>query len=159
MINKKYRQGVGALILNNENKIFVAKRITPKNSWQMPQGGIDDYEDPDIALFRELKEEIGTDNVKIIGKTQKLKYDLPDADKKNLFNGKYNGQEQVWYIVKFLGNDADIDLNYHHAPEFLEWKWENEDYILSNIVSFKYNMYAEVISYMKKILNNSKFST
>ena len=117
------RSGVGIVLLNKENKVFVAKRIdNPKNFWQMPQGGIDDHEKPEEAVWREMMEEIGTNNAKLIKSTnQWYKYEIPKETLKTLPLGeKYIGQKQKWFLMRFIGEDKEININTPH-PEFLDW--------------------------------------
>ena len=141
-----YRPCVGLYILNSEKKIFVGERIDNPGAWQMPQGGIDGNEDIETAVFREMKEEIGTDNAKILTIMQeKLRYDLPPHLKDKLWNGEYRGQEQTWVALEFLGKDSDINLNHDATPEFQAWKWVTPLSSLDLIVPFKKTTYEEVI--------------
>lgn len=142
-----YRKGVGACILNSKNQIFMAERLDIKNQWQMPQGGVDENEDLDIAIFRELLEEVGTDKFEIIAKTDWLKYDLPVEHRANLIKGKYIGQKQIWYFLKFTGVDTDINLNADSHPEFSQWKWVEKEELVEKIIDFKKDMYKEIIRF------------
>ena len=119
-----YRNGVGIVVLNNENKVFVAKRIdNPKNFWQMPQGGVDEGENLLNAAYRELKEETSIFNVKLIKEIEDwTQYDLPSKLIGIIWKGRYKGQKQKWFIFKFLGNDTEINIKTKN-PEFLDWKW------------------------------------
>ncbi len=146
-MEKLYRKGVGAFIINNENQIFMAERLDVKNQWQMPQGGVEENENLDVAIFRELQEEIGTDKFNIISKTNWLKYDLPTDAQKNLSNGKYIGQQQIWYFLEFLGDNDDINLNFDKHPEFSQWEWVQKETLLDRIINFKKNMYQEIINF------------
>jgi putative (di)nucleoside polyphosphate hydrolase len=141
-----YRCGVGIVVLNQNKKIFVGKRIDNNtDAWQMPQGGIDAGEDEDKAMYRELKEETSISNIKIIRKSQEyFYYNLPYNLQKKFWGGKYLGQKQRWYLVEYLGNDGDININTEH-PEFSEWKWVNKDEINKIIVSFKKELYRDII--------------
>jgi putative (di)nucleoside polyphosphate hydrolase len=143
-----YRLGVGAVVLNRAGLVFVAKRIdTPGDAWQMPQGGIDADEDPREAVLRELGEEIGTQNVEILDETPDwLVYDLPKDVRKKVWKGKYRGQKQKWYAVRFLGEDADIDLNAHKHPEFSAWKWADMHHLPQLIVPFKRDLYQDIVA-------------
>jgi len=142
-----YRLGVGALILNNDNKVFVAKRIdTPGPAWQMPQGGIDEGEDPAVAVLREVEEEIGTANCEVIAQSNGwLTYDIPEDLRATLWGGKYRGQKQKWYAMRFLGNDNDVVLDAHHKPEFSEWRWVKMKQIPELIVPFKRELYNKIV--------------
>jgi len=150
--NLPYRKCVGMMLLNDKNEIFIGKRIDNRvGGWQMPQGGIDDNEDPEQAVIRELQEEIGTDKVEILTRTKNSHYyDLPEILVPKLWSGKYRGQQQVWFALRFLGNEADINLNYHHVAEFSEWKWANREEVVSLVVDFKRDLYREV---MKELIS------
>ena len=123
------RQGVGVIVLNKNNEVFVAKRKdNPVDKWQMPQGGIDFNETPFDAMIRELAEETSIKNIKVLKEIEKsLEYELPPNLLGKIWKGKFRGQKQKWYIVKFLGNDNEINLNTKH-PEFIEWKWINYNF-------------------------------
>ncbi len=127
--------------------MFVAKRIdNPGEAWQMPQGGIDKGEDPALAVMRELEEETGTANVEIIAETADwLTYDIPETLRASLWGGKFRGQKQKWYAMRFLGSDDDIKLDAHHSPEFSEWKWTAMDNVPSLIVEFKRPLYEALV--------------
>lgn len=142
---------MGAFLVNKEKKVFMAERVSPKGAWQMPQGGIDDGETPKQALLRELKEEIGTNNVKILGETQKLYYDLPEESAKTFFNGIYNGQEQIWFALLFLGEDKDINLFTDKHSEFCKWEWVQPNELIERIVYFKKDLYKTIVEYMKTL--------
>lgn len=140
-----YRKGVGIMLLNTQGKVFVAKRIDmTSEAWQMPQGGIDDGEEPQTAALRELKEETGTDKAEIIADSGEwLRYDLPDALVPKLWKGRYRGQEQLWFAMRFTGQDSDIDIATEHA-EFSEWRWADMHTLPELIVPFKRDMYADL---------------
>ena len=148
MIRKiSYRIGVGIVLINNKKKIFVGKRIDVKNeSWQMPQGGINKGESYEKAAFRELYEETGIKKAKIVIKSKKwFKYSIPSSINKKLWGKKYTGQKQKWFVMKFQGNEKkDINLNVHKA-EFNQWKWVNIDNLEKLIISFKKEMYKQLI--------------
>jgi putative (di)nucleoside polyphosphate hydrolase len=142
-----YRPCVGLMLLNRQDQVFVGKRIDQTvEGWQMPQGGIDEGEDPRTAAMRELKEETGTDKAEIIGEMADwLTYNLPPHLVGIAFHGKYRGQRQKWFALRFLGEDRDIDL-YTHEPEFAEWKWVEMEALPRLIVPFKRDTYAAVIA-------------
>tara|TARA_Y100001960_G_C14687833_1_gene834752 strand:+ start:185 stop:670 length:486 start_codon:yes stop_codon:yes gene_type:complete len=149
-----YRNGVGIVVLNNENKVFVAKRIdNPKNFWQMPQGGVDEGEDLLNAAYRELKEETSIFNVKLIKEIEDwTQYDLPSKLIGIIWKGRYKGQKQKWFIFKFLGNDTEINIKTKN-PEFLDWKWIEIGKITEIVVDFKKEVYQKVEKEIKKIIN------
>ncbi len=152
--NLPLRSGVGIVVLNKENKVFVAKRIdNPKNFWQMPQGGVDEGEDFLKAAYRELEEETSIKNVKLIKELDgTITYDLPDRLLGLIWKGKYRGQKQKWFLMRFVGMDNEINIKTKH-PEFLEWKWVDLDKITDLVVDFKLHVYEEVKDKVKKILN------
>ncbi len=146
-----YRRGVGIFLLNNKKKLWVGKRIDNMSDfWQMPQGGIDGEETPKEAMIRELGEEAGLKkNFQILEESQDwLYYKLPDNLKKKVWNGKYVGQKQKWFVCKFFGSDSEIQLDCH-KPEFLEWKWVNPYESIEKVVPFKRKMYKEVLRLFK----------
>ena len=145
-----YRNGVGIFLLNKEKKLWIGKRIdNNKNFWQMPQGGTDPKESDSEAMMRELKEEIGTNNVKVLSKSKKkLFYDLPQEFINKVWSGKYKGQQQQWYACEFMGSDNEINLNYH-KPEFSEWKWIEPANILDLVIPFKKNLYKKILDAFK----------
>jgi putative (di)nucleoside polyphosphate hydrolase len=142
-----YRRGVGLMLINPDRKVFVAQRIdNPGQAWQMPQGGIDAGEAPDQAALRELKEETGTDRAEILARSRDwLSYDLPDDLWPTLWKGRYRGQTQLWYALRFTGSDADIDIATEH-PEFSAWKWADPTEAISLIVPFKRELYRQVFA-------------
>ena len=152
--NLPLRKGVGIIVLNNENKIFVAKRIdNPKNFWQMPQGGVDDGENFLKAAYRELEEETSIKNVELIKELEgTTKYELPDHLLGIIWKGKYKGQEQKWFLMRYLGKDSDINIK-TYKPEFLDWKWIELDMITEYVVDFKLHVYKELKKKIKKIIN------
>ena len=141
------RKGVGIVLLNQNNEVFVAKRIdNPNNYWQMPQGGIDENEDYLDAATRELEEETSIKNVKLIKELDGFQtYLLPQNLLGIIWKGKYKGQKQTWYLMKFLGPDSEINIHQKH-PEFNEWKWVSIDELPNLIVSFKKDLYQAVIA-------------
>src|SRR5262245_40364402 len=137
-MTKPYRRGVGVVLLNAKGRVFVAQRIDTKEpAWQMPQGGIDDSETPRQAALRELLEEIGTNKARIIGVTPNwLTYDLPADLQSKVWKGKYRGQKQKWFLMRFTGVESDINLETGH-PEFSTWKWLPFTHLPRVIVGFK----------------------
>ena len=152
--NLPLRSGVGIVVLNKENKVFVAKRIdNPKNFWQMPQGGVDEGEDFLKAAYRELEEETSIKNVELVKELDgTITYELPDRLLGLIWKGKYRGQNQKWFLMRFVGSDSEINIKTKH-PEFLEWKWVELDKITDLVVDFKLHVYKEVKDKVKKILN------
>ena len=143
-----YRPNVGIMVVNKNGHIFVAKRIDHySDAWQMPQGGIEPDEDLQTAALRELHEETGiSDNkVDLVAEIEEwITYDLPTNLIPQLWNGKYRGQKQKWFLMKFLGDDADIDIETQH-PEFSSWKWIAPEELPQTIVSFKRDVYVRVL--------------
>jgi len=139
------RIGVGIVLLNYENKVFVGKRIdNPTNSWQMPQGGVDPNENYLQAAKRELEEETGIKNIKIIKEFDKwLEYDLPKNLLGKIWKGKYRGQKQKWFIMKFLGDNKEINIE-TKDPEFIDWKWIKVNDLPKVAVDFKVNIYNKI---------------
>lgn len=148
-----YRPCVGIILLNDEREVFVGKRIdTRSEAWQMPQGGVDPGEDSQQAAFRELEEEIGTAKAEIIAKSQNsYRYDLPDHLIGDLWDGQYRGQEQDWFVMRFLGTDGDINIATKH-PEFLAWKWTKFQDVPSMIVPFKRPLYEALVNEFEHII-------
>ena len=152
--NLPLRSGVGIVVLNNKNKVFVAKRIdNPKNFWQMPQGGIDRGENFYEAALRELKQETSIISVELIkGIEKKFTYILPDHLIGIIWKGKFKGQKQKWFVMKFVGNESEINIKTKH-PEFLDWKWIDLEDLTKIAVNFKLEVYKQLKSELKKILN------
>ena len=148
------RKGVGVILLNSENKVFVARRIdNPKNFWQMPQGGVDNNEDFLSAALRELKEETSINKVELIKELDGMTtYELPDNLLGIIWKGKYRGQKQKWFLMRFIGNDNEINLKTKH-PEFLEWRWIEIDEITNFVVDFKFEIYQIIKNKVKEVLN------
>ena len=148
------RSGVGIVLLNKENKIFVAKRIdNPKNFWQMPQGGIDKGEDFYTAALRELKEETSITSIKLIKEIEgNFTYILPDNLIGIIWKGKFKGQKQKWFIMRFTGNKSEINIKTKH-PEFLDWKWIDLEDLTEIAVPFKLEVYKKLTPEIKKNLN------
>lgn len=142
---RHYRRGVGIMLLDGKNRVFVARRIDTPDAWQMPQGGVEEGEDPRAAALRELEEEIGTAKAEIIAETAGwLRYDLPPPLQGKLWGGGFRGQEQKWFAMRFLGQDGDIDIATAH-PEFDAWKWVAAAELLALIVPFKRALYRQVL--------------
>ena len=148
------RKGVGVILLNSENKVFVAKRIdNQKNFWQMPQGGVDSGENYLNAAYRELEEETSIKNVKLMQEINGLiSYELPKNLLGIIWKGKFRGQKLKWFIMRFLGNDNEINIK-TKKPEFCEWKWIELENITDLVVDFKLQVYEEVKKEVKKIIN------
>ena len=152
--NLPFRSGVGIVLLNKDNKVFVAKRIdNPKDFWQMPQGGVDKNEDSLVAAYRELKEETSITSVELIKEVEGTTvYELPDNLLGIIWKGKYKGQKQKWFLMKFTGEEKEINIKTKN-PEFLDWKWINLDQITEVVVNFKLQVYKELKEKIKKIIN------
>ena len=148
------RKGVGIVLLNDENKVFVAKRIdNPKNFWQMPQGGIDEGENYYEAAIRELKEETSVVSVKFIQEIdKKLTYILPDHLIGIIWRGRCKGQIQKWFVMRFVGKETEININ-TKKPEFLDWKWVDLDELPKIAVKFKLDVYKSLKQEVSKILS------
>ena len=146
---RPYRPGVGLILFNRDGLVFVGRRINlPADAWQMPQGGIDEGEEPRQAAMRELKEEIGTDKAEILAESRDWHaYDLPpELSGRRLWGGRYRGQRQKWFALRFLGQDADIDLSAHGHPEFSAWKWAKFADLPGQIVPFKRDLYRVLVA-------------
>ena len=152
--NLPLRRGVGIVVLNDKNKVLVAKRIdNPKNFWQMPQGGIDKDEDYYEAALRELEEETSIKNVDLIKEVDGFtSYNLPDNLIGIIWKGKYKGQLQKWFIVKFVGNEEEINIKTKN-PEFLDWKWIDAQNLTNEVVDFKLLVYKKIQEEIKKIIS------
>ncbi len=148
------RKGVGIVLLNNENKVFVAKRIdNPKNFWQMPQGGVDEDENYYEAALRELKEETSIASVELIQEiNKKLTYMLPNHLIGIIWKGRFKGQTQKWFVMRFIGNESEININTKN-PEFLDWKWIDLEDLTKIAVNFKLDVYKHLRQEVSKILN------
>jgi len=153
-MTNKYRRCVGMMILNDKNEILVCKRLDhPSGYWQMPQGGIDNHEKPEEAVWREMMEEIGTNNAKLLQtSSQWINYDIPKDTLAKLPWGKqYVGQTQKWFVFRFTGRNQDINVETEN-PEFSEWKWANFETLSDNIVPFKKDVYRKIINEFRTIL-------
>tara|TARA_E500000331_G_scaffold216892_1_gene207864 strand:- start:1106 stop:1579 length:474 start_codon:yes stop_codon:yes gene_type:complete len=148
------RVGVGIILLNKNNKVFVGKRIdNPSSFWQMPQGGVDKEEKIYAAALRELKEETSAVSVKLIKELDSwYEYNLPKNLLGKIWKGKYRGQKQKWFVMKFTGDEAEINIKTKN-PEFFKWKWVNPDELTNIVVKFKLELYRKIYKELKKILN------
>ena len=147
------RTGVGIAVLNKDNKVFVAKRIdNPKDFWQMPQGGVDDGENHHQAALRELQEETSITNVSLIKEIEGyISYELPDYLLGIIWKGKYKGQNQKWFVMRFNGHEEEININ-TSKPEFLEWKWINVNDLIKVVVHFKLDVYKKISREINKLI-------
>ena len=148
-----YRRGVGILLLNRQGDVFVGQRIdTATAAWQLPQGGIDAGETPRVAALRELEEETGASQVEIIAESRDwLSYDLPPDIALKVWRGRYRGQQQKWFVMRFLGEDNDIDIKTAH-PEFNAWRWAKLEELPRQIVAFKRPLYEAVLEEFRSLL-------
>ena len=155
MIEQKLplRTGVGIIVLNKQNKIFVGKRKdNPGDKWQMPQGGVDEGEDYITAMRRELREETSIQNIEIIKEIEKIyQYELPENLVGIIWKGKYRGQKQKWFITRFLGEEKEINLNTKH-PEFIDWKWIEPKFLPEVIVNFKKDLYLNLLKEINLVI-------
>ena len=156
MIEQKLplRTGVGIIVLNKQNKIFVGKRKdNPGDKWQMPQGGVDEGEDYITAMRRELLEETSIQNIEIIKEIEKIyQYELPENLVGIIWKGKYRGQKQKWFITRFLGEEKEINLNTKHA-EFIDWKWIEPKFLPEVIVNFKKDLYISLLNEINLVID------
>ena len=152
--NLPLRLGVGVVLLNSDNKVFVGKRIdNPVNFWQMPQGGVDDNENLLYAANRELKEETGVKSTKLIKEIDNwLTYELPKNLLGKIWKGKYRGQKQKWFIMRFVGDEEEINIKTKNA-EFKEWKWIDVNQLLNVVVRFKHDVYKTIVKELNILLN------
>ena len=148
------RKGVGIIVLNKNNEVFVGKRKdNPVDKWQMPQGGIDNNETPINAMKRELAEETSIKRIEILKEIENwLEYELPNNLLGKIWKGEYRGQRQKWFIVKFIGNESEINLKTKN-PEFIEWKWIDYNLLPDVIVDFKRKIYLKLKIELKKFIN------
>ena len=155
-MTKQYRKCVGMMILNDNNEILVGRRLDyPSGFWQMPQGGIDDNENPEEAVWREMMEEVGTNNAELIKmSSQWINYNIPQDTLDRLPWGKrYVGQTQKWFVFRFTGQESDINVGTEN-PEFSEWKWTKFDSLADNIVPFKRDVYKKILEEFKDIFSS-----
>ena len=151
--NLPLRSGVGIVVLNKRNQIFIAKRIdNPKNFWQMPQGGVDKGEDFYNAAIRELEEETSIKTISLIKEINEFTtYILPNRLIGIIWKGKYKGQKQKWFVLRFDGEEKEINIKTKH-PEFLDWKWINIDNLTDEVVDFKLHVYKQIQRELYKII-------
>jgi len=150
---RPYRKCVGLMVINRDNQVFVGQRVDQTaEAWQMPQGGIDEGEDPQTAALRELEEEIGTANVEIIAESDDwIPYDLPEDIADKVWKGRFRGQTQKWFVLRFLGPDREINIDTDH-PEFNEWKWCDFNDLETYIVPFKRQIYRKVMAQFEAVV-------
>lgn len=153
-VPEEYRPNVGIMLLDRQRRVFVGQRIDmPSDAWQMPQGGIDRGETPRGAAWRELKEEVGTNKAEFLAESSGwMTYDLPEALRQSLWKGKWRGQAQKWFAMRFTGEDGDIDIATEH-PEFKTWMWAPLDRLVELIVPFKRDIYAAVVAEFQPIID------
>jgi putative (di)nucleoside polyphosphate hydrolase len=154
-----YRPGVGLMIINKNKEVFVGRRIDSKyGAWQMPQGGIDEGETAVEAALREMLEETGNNNVKILAESANwFYYDVPFVAAQRLWGGKYRGQKQKWFLMEFLGEDEDFDIDTEH-PEFSEWRWVDLETLPDIIVYFKRSLYMEVLKEFRSLIEQVSYT-
>ena len=152
--NLPLRLGVGIVLLNSDNKVFVGKRIdNPVNFWQLPQGGVNKNEDLLCAANRELKEETSVESVKLIKEINDwLTYELPKALLGKIWKGKYRGQKQKWFIMRFVGNEKEINVKTKN-PEFKDWRWIDINQLLDVVVKFKFDVYKSIVKELNILLH------
>ena len=145
-LDAQFRPGVGVMLVNGIGQVFVGKRIDMiEEAWQMPQGGIDGDETPIIAAMRELSEELGTANVEVVAESSRwLQYELPSSLQGRAWGGQWRGQRQKWFLMRFLGDDREINIATEH-PEFSAWRWVPPERLVELIVSFKRQLYLDVV--------------
>jgi putative (di)nucleoside polyphosphate hydrolase len=147
---RPYRPCVGIALFNLTNQVFVGERLDMPGAWQMPQGGIDPGESAEIAFFREMHEELGTDKAQIFHiMPHTLKYDVPFELSQKLWGGQFRGQEQTWIGAHFTGNDDDVRIDLHEHREFGQWQWVDIDHVIELIVPFKRDLYREIVHEFK----------
>ena len=154
MTDLPYRPCVGVVLADAAGRVFAGERIDTPGAWQMPQGGIDKGESPEAAALRELEEETGVAATLVRVEAEHpdwIAYDLPDHLIGKVWGGKYRGQTQKWFLLRFLGQDGDVDISRHHK-EFARWRWSSPDEVLSDIVPFKREVYSQVMAAFRPYL-------
>jgi len=158
-VERPYRRGVGILLFNHAGQVFVGQRNDMAGSaWQMPQGGIDEGEEPDSAAHRELNEETGVppNLAEIVGQTSWIRYDLPEGLSQTAWKGRFRGQEQIWFAMRFVGTDADVDLDADgHAAEFRAWHWVAVARLPTLAVPFKRGAYRRVLAELAPLVHRT----
>ncbi|MFN7085897.1 MAG: RNA pyrophosphohydrolase [Burkholderiales bacterium] len=153
-----YRPNVGIILCNWKNEVFWGKRVR-EHSWQFPQGGIKAGETPELAMYRELKEEVGLErrHVKILGRTRDwLRYDVPDHWIKREWRGNYRGQKQIWFLLRLVGRDCDVCLRATEKPEFDAWRWNDYWVPMDVVVEFKREVYQKALNELARYLHHSE---
>ena len=153
-----YRPNVGIILLNQNNEVFWGKRVR-EHSWQFPQGGIDRGESPEVAMFQELEEEVGLqrEHVQLIGRTREwLRYDVPEQWVRREWRGHYRGQKQIWFLLRLIGKDSDINLRYSAHPEFDAWRWHDYWIPLDSVIEFKREVYRAALDELHAVLLNKQ---
>jgi len=157
---KEYRPCVGIMLFNKQGNIFIGKRFDSDSYWHMPQGGVDEGEELEQAARRELLEEVGTDEAEVVAQNKEwIYYNLPEEVIPICWNGRYSGQKQRWFLMKFCGKDKDININYTDHPEFKEWRWQNVDDLVASAIPFKKEVYKKVIEEFSSIIKGSIYDS
>lgn len=156
--NHLYRRGVGVMLINGDGLVWVGARVdNPDDAWQMPQGGLDEDEDPWACALRELEEETGI-AAPLVERLEEcreeLRYDLPEEWRPRLWGGKWRGQRQIWYLARFLGEDTQVRIDAHDRPEFRDWKWVEASRLPDLIVPFKRDLYRRLVEDFQDYLRN-----
>jgi putative (di)nucleoside polyphosphate hydrolase len=152
-----YRPNVGIILVNDQNEVFWGKRIK-EHAWQFPQGGIKRGESPQQAMFRELREEVGLmpEHVRVLGRTREwLRYDVPQQWIRREMRGQYRGQKQIWFLIRMLGRDTDVDLRASEHPEFDAWRWHEYWIPLETVIDFKREVYRQALEELARFLPES----
>jgi putative (di)nucleoside polyphosphate hydrolase len=152
-----FRPNVGIILLNQDNEVFWGKRVR-EHSWQFPQGGIDRGESPEEAMFRELEEEVGLqrEHVQLIGRTREwLRYEVPEQWVRREWRGHYRGQKQIWFLLRLVGKDSDINLRFSDHPEFDAWRWHDFWVPLESVIEFKREVYRAALKELFAVLQRA----